>query len=54
MWKANDPDKLRFSNFEAALVRLGKNYCQKKCLACPVKEDCQNRYRGGDQNGEES
>ena len=31
----------RFSDFEAALVRLGKNFCRKgKCSACPMKAAC--------------
>jgi len=32
-----------FSDLEAALVRLGKNYCRKKrCSFCPMQEECQN------------
>ncbi len=43
MWQASEQDDLRFSDFEAALVRLGKNHCRKKrCLVCPMKEECQN------------
>jgi endonuclease III len=31
----------RFSDFETALVKLGKNYCRKKkCSICPLKLDC--------------
>ena len=41
MWEASEKGELRFSDFEAALVRLGKNYCRKKkCLVCPMKEEC--------------
>jgi endonuclease III len=30
-----------FSDFEAALVRLGKDYCRKAaCGRCPLQEDC--------------
>jgi endonuclease III len=30
------------SDLEAALVRLGKDYCRKgRCTRCPLKEDCQ-------------
>lgn len=33
----------RFSDLEAALVRLGKNYCRRKrCFSCPVKGECEN------------
>ncbi|MEM0058251.1 MAG: hypothetical protein QXG58_06570 [Candidatus Bathyarchaeia archaeon] len=32
-----------FVNFEAALLRLGKNYCRRaKCRVCPVKVECLN------------
>ena len=55
MREANYQDELSFSNLETVLVILGKNYCQKKrCLACPVKEDCQSHQRGGAQNDKES
>jgi endonuclease III len=31
----------RFSDFEAALIRLGKGYCRKeKCASCPVRMEC--------------
>ena len=43
MWEANGRDERRFSDLEAALVKLGKNYCGKKrCSLCPVKEECQD------------
>lgn len=43
MWEASEQGEGRFSDFEAALVRLGKNYCRKKrCMICPVKQDCLN------------
>ena len=30
-----------FPDLEAALLRLGKDYCRKAlCERCPVKEDC--------------
>ena len=42
MWEVSEKGELRFSDLEAALVRLGKNYChKKKCLFCPMKEECQ-------------
>lgn len=44
MWETSEQGEVRFSDLEAALVRLGKNYCRKKkCLDCPMKEECQNR-----------
>ena len=43
MWETSEENEVRFSDFEAALVRLGKNYChKKKCLACPVRQECQS------------
>lgn len=43
-WEASEEGEGRFSDFEAALVRLGKNYCHKKrCSICLMKEECQNR-----------
>ncbi len=34
------PDK-DFCDFEAALVRLGKDYCKKlKCNTCPMEDEC--------------
>jgi endonuclease III len=43
MWETSEEGEVRFSDFEAALVRLGKNYCRKKkCLVCPMKEECQS------------
>jgi len=44
MWEADELLEWRFSNLEAALAKLGKNYCRKKrCTVCPIKEECQNR-----------
>jgi len=43
MWETGAQDEVRFSDLEAALVRLGKNYCcKKKCLVCLIKEECQS------------
>jgi len=47
MWEENGKTQGRFSDLEAALMRLGKSYCQKRrCLPCPVRPDCwkANRY----------
>ena len=42
MWEENGKAHSRFSDFEVALVKLGKNYCGKKrCSLCPIKEECQ-------------
>ena len=41
LWEVNGKVQGRFSDFEVALVRLGKSYCQKgRCLPCPVRPDC--------------
>jgi len=40
---ADELHEWRFSDLEAALVRLGKNFCRKKrCSPCPVKAECEN------------
>lgn len=42
MWETSEQGEARFSDLEAALVRLSKNYCRKKkCLVCPMEEECQ-------------
>jgi len=41
---ADESHEWRFSDLEAVLVRLGKNYCRRKrCSLCLMKEECQNR-----------
>ena len=41
---ADESHEWRFSDLEAALVRLGKNYCcRKRCVPCPARTECQNR-----------
>jgi len=43
MWETSEEGEVRFSDLEATLVRLGKNYCRKKrCLVCPMKEKCRS------------
>jgi len=38
-----EQDETRLSALEAALVKLGKNYCyQGKCPVCPMREECNN------------
>jgi endonuclease III len=40
-WAANQAREYRFSDFEAALVRLGKDYCRKPGVTdCPMREIC--------------
>lgn len=40
-WNSEGMKMKDFPDFEAALLRLGKDYCRKAlCERCPVKEDC--------------
>jgi endonuclease III len=40
-WAADPAREYRFSDFEAALVRLGKDYCRKsRVTGCPMREAC--------------
>jgi len=40
-WQKNKVKGYNFVNFEAALLRLGKDYCHKnKCRICSVKANC--------------
>lgn len=40
-WQENKTSGFNFVNFEAALLRLGKDCCHKgKCKACPMKKYC--------------
>jgi endonuclease III len=46
MWESSKRDEVRLSDFEAALVRIGKNYCRKKrCLVCPMRGECQSHWK---------
>ncbi|HAG51153.1 MAG: hypothetical protein A2X87_07070 [Deltaproteobacteria bacterium GWC2_42_51] len=41
IWSLNKIKGYDFCDFEAALVRLGKDYCKKlKCTVCPMENDC--------------
>ena len=41
IWEQNKVEGYNFSNFETALLRVGKDYCRKnKCDKCLVKEYC--------------
>ena len=43
LWDENGEDQSRFSDLEAALMRLGRDYCRtRRCHVCPVKEECRN------------
>jgi len=44
VWRRSGIRKGSFINFEAALVRLGKDFCRKKiCRTCPVRVHCKAR-----------
>lgn len=46
VWEAGKVPGRDFCDFEAALLRLGKDYCKRsKCETCPVKIECE---RGAD------
>ncbi|MEM3580248.1 MAG: hypothetical protein QXH40_01215 [Candidatus Bathyarchaeia archaeon] len=46
-WAENAVTGKSFTNFETALLRLGKNYCRKdRCAVCPVKADCKRHATG--------
>nr|MDO8082887.1 hypothetical protein [Candidatus Freyarchaeota archaeon] len=41
IWDLNKVEGYRFSNFETALLRIGKDYCRKnKCNVCPAETFC--------------
>ena len=41
LWSAGQVPGRDFSDFEAALLRLGKGYCRRsRCSACPLGDDC--------------
>jgi endonuclease III len=45
-WQKNKIKGYRFSHFEVALLRLGKNFCcKKKCEICPLKLTCKRKIR---------
>lgn len=40
-WAMSPPPEFPFTELEAALVRLGKDYCRKnRCQVCPMRADC--------------
>ena len=41
LWETNEQTSAGFSDLEAALVKLGKNYCRKeRCSLCLLREEC--------------
>ncbi|MEK6635007.1 MAG: hypothetical protein AABY38_01510, partial [Planctomycetota bacterium] len=41
IWSLNKIPGRDFCDFEAALLRLGKNFCKKrKCDKCPLEDEC--------------
>ena len=44
VWERNKVEGKGFTDFEAALVRLGRDFCRRgKCKPCPVNEYCKTR-----------
>jgi len=40
IWNKNREKGYSFSDFEACLVRLGKDFCRKKSTQCPIRTFC--------------
>ncbi len=48
LWQRVGIREKRFSDFESALVRLGRDYCRRqRWQSCPMREFCSGRRRGG-------
>jgi adenine-specific DNA glycosylase len=44
VWAGQQLPGKGFRDFEAALMRLGKDYCRKaRCEKCPLREECRCR-----------
>jgi len=44
LWKQAKIKEKDFVNFEAALLRVGRDFCRRgKCKACPIKEYCPSK-----------
>ena len=43
LWSERERKHKTFSDFEAALVRLGRNYCRRRWQLCPMREYCRRR-----------
>ena len=52
LWQRKGGPLRDFADFEAALLRIGKNFCRKEaCSACPVREACRRPRRRRASNG---
>ena len=40
LWNERERKNRTFSDFEAALVRLGRGYCRRRWQVCPMREYC--------------
>jgi len=43
LWNERKRKNKTFSDFEAALVRLGRDYCRRRWQVCPMREYCGRR-----------
>lgn len=43
LWNERKRKSKRFSDLEAALVRLGRDYCRRRWQVCPMREYCGRR-----------
>jgi len=43
LWNERERKNKTFSDFEAALVRLGRDYCRRRWQVCPMREYCGRR-----------
>jgi endonuclease III len=43
LWNERERKNKTFSDFEAALVRLGRDYCRRRWQVCPMREYCRRR-----------
>jgi endonuclease III len=43
LWNERERKNKTFSDFESALVRLGRNYCRRRRQVCPMREYCRRR-----------
>lgn len=43
LWNERTRKNKTFSDFEAALVRLGRDYCRRRWQVCPMREYCRRR-----------
>ena len=43
LWNERERKNKTFSDFESALVRLGRDYCRRRWQVCPMREYCRRR-----------